>query len=278
MGTWRSGQQQQGKTYLVTGSTDGIGQHTALNLARAGGNVIIHGRSSQRVDASRQRIEKAAAGGWVKAYTYDLSSMASVRDFAAAVRHDVQTLNVLLNNAGVFEQRMSKTVDGFEMTWSVNVMAPFLFTSLLLDSIQDRIVNVSSISAGSSVDFSNLQQEKGFSSHGSYALSKIAMMAFTAKLAKRLQKQGGPTVNCLDPGTVNTKMLEAGWGMCGMPVSAANGETFLATDPCVKATTGEYFNGNRVVSMRGEARKTKVQDRLWTILEQQTGAVWPQQS
>ena len=61
-------------------------------------------------------------------------------------------------------------------------------------------------------------QEKGFSSHGSYALSKIAMMAFTAKLAKRLGEKG-PTVNCLDPGTVNTKMLEAGWGMCGMPIA-----------------------------------------------------------
>ena len=64
-------------------------------------------------------------------------------------------------------------------------------------------------------------QEKGFSAHGSYALSKIAMMAFTAKLAKRLQKQGGPTVNCLDPGTVSTKMLLAGWGDCGMPVSVS---------------------------------------------------------
>lgn len=64
-------------------------------------------------------------------------------------------------------------------------------------------------------------QEKGFSAHGSYALSKIAMMAFTAKLAKRLQKHGGPTVNCLDPGTVNTKMLYAGWGQIGMPVSVS---------------------------------------------------------
>lgn len=64
-------------------------------------------------------------------------------------------------------------------------------------------------------------QEKGFSAHGSYALSKIAMMAFTAKLAKRLQRQGRPTVNCLDPGTVNTKMLFAGWGACGMPVSVS---------------------------------------------------------
>lgn len=57
---------------------------------------------------------------------------------------------------------------------------------------------------------------------------------------------------------------------------AANGETFLATDPSLTATTGEYFNGNKIVSMRGEARKTKVQDRLWSVLEQQTGANWPQ--
>ena len=61
-------------------------------------------------------------------------------------------------------------------------------------------------------------QERGFSSHNSYSLSKLAMMLFTAELVSRKQGQGAPSINCLDPGTVNTKMLYAGWGPCGMDV------------------------------------------------------------
>lgn len=103
------------------------------------------------------------------------------------------------------------------MTWAVNMVAPFLLTSLLLDTITDRIINVSSISAGSHVDWDNLQMEKGFSSHSAYSLSKLAVQLFTAELAPRVAARG-IVVNTLDPGTVNTKMLGAGWGMSGIPV------------------------------------------------------------
>ena len=80
-------------------------------------------------------------------------------------------------------------------------------------------------------------QEKGFDEHNAYSLSKLAVMMITAEQAERLgQRQ--PTVNCLDPGTVNTKMLIAGWGPCGISIEDANYELHLATSPGLATTTG----------------------------------------
>ncbi|KAL0037733.1 hypothetical protein WJX77_009988 [Trebouxia sp. C0004] len=227
-----------GKTYLVTGSTDGIGRHTASKLAAAGANVLIHGRTKEKVTTTHRDLD--TKGGKISSYTYNLASFSQIRQFAEAIKADHKNIDVLFNNAGVFETQRSLSEDGYEMTWAVNVLAPFLLTSLLKDIITDRIVNVSSISAGSSIDFDNLQQEKGFSSHNSYSLSKLASMMFTCDLAEHM-KPKGVTVNCLDPGTVNTKMLIAGWGSCGIDVKDANYEYKLGTDPSLAKETGKYY-------------------------------------
>lgn len=166
----------------MTGSTDGIGQHTALKLADAGADVIVHGRfycTQLKFDLSDflQKVtlstsvryrnpEKVAAackrlsgkGGKITSYTCDLSSFAQIRKLTDKIKADFSSINVLINNAGVFEQRKMLSEDGFEMTWAINVLAPFLLTSLLKEIITERIVNVSSISASSRIDFDNLQQ------------------------------------------------------------------------------------------------------------------------
>ena len=151
-----------GKTYLVTGSTDGIGRHTAEKLCRAGAHVIIHGRNPGKVEDVAQSL--ASAGGNVTALCADMADLKQVRQLATEVKTALgdKPLNVLLNNAGVFEKQRSTTADGLEMTFGVNVAAPYLLTSLLLDIISDRIVNVASISAASSIDFGNLQQASFF--------------------------------------------------------------------------------------------------------------------
>jgi len=97
-----------------------------------------------------------------------------------------------------------------------------VLTHALLDCVTSRIVNVSSISASSRIDFNNLNQEKGYSSHDAYSLSKLAMQMVTAELAARIQRPGLVT-NTLDPGTVNTKMLFEGWGPCGIEVGPLPG-------------------------------------------------------
>ncbi|KAL0041893.1 hypothetical protein WJX79_007944 [Trebouxia sp. C0005] len=181
-----------GKTYLVTGSTDGIGRHTASKLVAAGANVLLHGRTQEKVTATKRDLDSIAKGNKISSYTYNLASLSQIRKFAEAIRADHNNIDVLINNAG------------------------------------------------SSIDFDNLQQEKGFSSHNSYSLSKLASMMFTCDLAEHM-KPKGVTVNCLDPGTVNTKMLIAGWGACGIDVKDANYEYKLATDPSLAKETGKYY-------------------------------------
>jgi NAD(P)-dependent dehydrogenase (short-subunit alcohol dehydrogenase family) len=182
-----------------------------------------------------------------------------VRRLAAKVRAGLAgaRLSTLVNNAGVYEQQPRASVDGLEMTWAVNVAAPFLLTSLLLDAVTDRIVTVASISAASSMDFTNLQQERGYSAHGAYSLSKLANICFSHALAKRLQKAGSAiTSNSLDPGTVNTKMLLAGWGPIGMRVADAGDAFFVATDSSLAEVSGAYFVGAR-------RRTPPAQRRIW---------------
>lgn len=201
----------RGKTYLVTGSTDGIGKQTITKLAAAGANVLIHGRNADKVANVSKQVSAAAAGGKISSYTFDMSSFADVRNFAEAVRADHPSIHVLINNAGIFSRQKAFSKDGIEMTWAVNALAPFLLTSLLLDTVTERIVNVGSMALASSMDFNNLQQEKGFSGHNAYSVSKLANLMFSNQLAP-MMRQRGVTVNCVHPGIIATNVLRDGWG------------------------------------------------------------------
>lgn len=265
------------RVFLVTGATDGIGAHTAQRLAREGGTVLVHGRSEARVAAAVAAVEAAGrdSGGAARGYVADFASLAAVRQLAQQVQRDFPHLDVLINNAGVYEQQLQRSQDGLEMTWAVNVAAPFLLTACLLGTLRQRIVNVASISAASSLDFDNLQQERGFSAHGAYSLSKLADILFTYELSARLQAAGSPvTCNCLDPGTVNTKMLLAGWGPCGIPVKDADNEFLAAADPALAGVTGAHFVGGRQRQSPPITYDRSVQAQLWGVLQEQTGAQW----
>ena len=115
-------------------------------------------RTKEKVTTTQRDLDSIAKGGKISSYTCNLASLSQIRKFAEAIKADHKKIDVLINNAGVFETQRSLSEDGYEMTWAVNVLAPFLLTSLLKDVVTDRIVNVTSISAGSSIDFDNLQQ------------------------------------------------------------------------------------------------------------------------
>ncbi|KAG7673215.1 hypothetical protein Ndes2526B_g03363 [Nannochloris sp. 'desiccata'] len=268
------------KSYLVTGSTDGIGRHTAEKLYRAGAHVMVHGRNAARVKETVDFLT-SNGNGTVSSFVADLSDLTQVRRLATEVKETLKwegkQLTCLINNAGVYENQKVISSSGLELTWAVNVAAPFLLTSLLLaqNSIKERIVNVASVSASSSIDFDNLQQEKGYSAHNAYSLSKLADIMFSNELAERLAKSGAPiTSNSLDPGTVNTKMLYAGWGPIGMRVQDANDQFFLATDGSVSQVSGGYFISSRENRAPSPAYDVDARRRLWDILEEQTGAQW----
>ena len=102
--------------------------------------------------------ELSGKRGKISSYTCNLGSFSQIKRWTEDIKADFSSIDVLINNAGVFEQHKTVSEDGFEMTWAINVLAPFLLTSLLKDIVTERIINVSSISAGSRIDFDNLQQ------------------------------------------------------------------------------------------------------------------------
>lgn len=153
-----------------------------MDIARTGAQLVVHGRSAQRVDKARREIEEA--GGRAEGVTFDLASLASVRQGAEELARRFPRLGVLVNNAGVFMNERVRTVDGLETTFQVNHLAPFLLTNLLrkgpLSGPGARIVNVSSIAhLRGRMHFEDLQLARGFQGYGAYAQSKLANILFT---------------------------------------------------------------------------------------------------
>lgn len=232
---------------LVTGATDGIGRETARELVRRGARVLLHGRNAAKVEATRAELEDLAKGSTVAPALGDLASLASVRRLGEELLARPERIDVLLNNAGVFMNDSVATEDGFEATFAINHLAPFLLTHALLPKMRDgapvRIVNVSSIAhARGAIDLAQLGARDGFEPYRAYAASKLANVLFTVELAKRLG-EGTITVNALHPGVVSTKLLTEGFKMKGRDSLAEGSATSvkLALDPSLASVTGRYF-------------------------------------
>ncbi len=263
------------KTVLITGSTDGIGKQTAFELAQMGAQVVIHGRNEQRCGKTAREIQSLLPQAKLAWLCADLASLKQVRQMATEFNDRFDRLDVLINNAGVFEAQRRLSADGFEMTFAVNHLAHFLLTGLLLDKIRQnapaRIINISSMAHASQMDFDNLQGERGYSGYQAYALSKLANILFTVELAERLQNSA-VTVNCLHPGVISTKLLQAGWGMGGASlVEGARTSVYLASSPEVTNVTGKYFVDKRAALPAVTAEDKQVRQRLWQISETLTG-------
>jgi NAD(P)-dependent dehydrogenase (short-subunit alcohol dehydrogenase family) len=243
---------------LVTGSSDGIGKQTALELARGGAHVIVHGRSEERAAAA------ASAVGAAEIWVCDFGSLEEVR---AAASRLPPGIDVLINNAGVYLQRRQLTKDGYETTFQVNHLAPFLLTNLLLPSLGKgaRIVNVSSqVHSSGVLAWEDLMGEKNFSGYGAYAQSKLANLLFTRELARRQQKA---TVNALHPGVIGTKLLRGGFGGMGggSPEQGAATPVYLATSKEVEGVTGKYFVQRREARPAPQALDDEAARRLWDV-------------
>ena len=266
------------KKIFITGSTDGIGKQTALDLAQNGATILLHGRSPARGESVLHEITSTTGNRRIEIFTADLASLKQVRDLAEKIRQKHASLDILINNAGVYETTHKISQDGFERTFAVNHLAPFLLTHLLLDPLRKgghgRIINVSSMAHASSMDFENLQGEKHYSAYEAYALSKLCNILFTYRLAHKLEGTG-ITVNCLHPGVIGTKLLRAGWGMGGSPVTQGSGNlVYLATAPELEGVTGKYFLDKKQKKSSRISYDRKIQKKLWRISERLTGVVF----
>jgi NAD(P)-dependent dehydrogenase (short-subunit alcohol dehydrogenase family) len=277
--SYMSGTALRGKTYLVTGSTDGIGQHTAMKLAENGATVLLHGRDRRRLDTTKSLILKANPDAILKEYLYDLETIDATKQFAEHILSSNDRLDGLINNAGVYRETLKKTSDDLEATFAINVAAPFILTCLLLPLLrrtpQSKILNVSSISQGGSIDVENLQFEKrSYSSHSAYSLSKLYMAAFSHELATRVTAEEALVLSC-DPGTVNTKMLLAGWGYCGIDIDDANDEFNLITADFNPTVHGTYFVSCHPSRCHRDVYNDALRSALWNRLEEITGVSLP---
>lgn len=266
------------KTILITGSTDGIGKQTALDLAKTGATILLHGRNPARGERVVHEIRKATGNGRIEIFIADLASLKQIRSLAEQVHQKHKILHILINNAAIYENTRKITQGGFEMSFAVNYLAPFLLTYLLLDLMKrgapSRVINVSSMAHASSIDFENLQGEKHYSGYEAYSLSKLCDILFTYKLASRLEGTG-ITANCLHPGVINTKLLKTGWGMGGSPVTeGSKNSVYLATSPELKGVTGKYFVNKKQAKSSGISYNQETQTKLWHISEKLTGIVF----
>lgn len=258
---------------LITGSTDGIGRAAAIEAARRGYRVIVHGRSEQRVDAVLGEIRRV--GGIEiepQGVTADLASLADVRTLAHRLRGDLARLDVLINNAGVISRTRRVSRDGFELTFAVNHLAHFLLTTELLDRITEsapaRIVNVSSmVHYGATIEFDDLMLERDYDGYRAYEQSKLANVLFTTELARRLDGTGVTAVS-LHPGVINTKVLHE-YFSGGAPAEQGAGNVLTpALDPGYAHLTGTYFSEARPKDPDPAGTDPDTARRLWEVSEE----------
>ena len=261
----------QGKVMLVTGSTDGIGKETALELARRGATVILHGKDPGRCQRALDEAVRAARNKSPGCFAADLASLTEVRKLAEDITARYDRLDVLINNAGVFMTSRMLSADGYEMTFAVNHLAPFLLTHLLLDllkkSAPSRVITVASVAHHrAQFDLDNLQGEKRFTGYGAYALSKLGNVLFTYELAERL-RGSGVAVMCVHPGSVGTKLLREGFGgMSGVPVKqGADTPVFLASAGEPDGLSGKYFVQRREEQPASLARDAGLRKKFWDV-------------
>ena len=263
-----------GKTALVTGSTDGVGRLVARKLGQAGARVLVHGRDAER--GARIIAEIETSGGAATFLAADLSSLDEVRRLAGVVQATVDRLEILINNAGIGTAGPRQTsAEGFELRFTVNYLAGFLLTLLLLPLIKNsapaRIVNVSS--AGQQpIDFDDVMLTRGYSGARAYCQSKLAQIMSTIDLAAELEGTG-VTVTCLHPATyMDTSMVRrAGVRPLSTVEEGARAILNLATSPTVAGQTGLYFNGLREAKAQAQAYDADARRRLQALSLELTG-------
>ncbi len=266
-----------GKTVLITGSTDGVGRRVAERLVAAGATVIVHGRDKTRAEELVSRIRDK--GGKAAYHLADLSSLDEVRTLAEAIERDHNRLDILINNAGIGTSGggagRQVSQDGHELRFAVNYLAGFLLTRRLLPllkaSTPARIVNVSSVGQ-QAIDFSDVMLTRGYSGVRAYCQSKLAQIMFTFDLAEELAGSG-VTANCLHPATYmdTTMVRQAGVAPISSVEQGADAILNLAAGTALEGHTGLHYDGLRPSRAAAQAYDAAARQHLRTLSQSLTG-------
>ena len=262
---------------LVTGASSGIGLHIAIGLARAGMGVVIAGRDRARTEAARRFIIECSRSDRVEIVLADFSRLAEVRRLAEEFLSSHDRLDVLVNNAGLFSPKYRISADGFELTFAVNHLAPFLLTNSLFERLKTsapaRIINVASEAhRHNRIDIGNLARPQDWTMAKAYGRSKLCNILFTKELASRVDANE-IVATCLHPGMVATAigqrggLVELGWRlmkpfMIG-PVQGAETPVFLATVADPTPFHGGYVVRKTLTQPGSPALDSRLARRLW---------------
>ncbi|MGC2162706.1 MAG: oxidoreductase [Silvibacterium sp.] len=291
---------QTGKLAIVTGANSGVGFHAAKELARAGAQVILACRNSQKAAAALRSILSEIPSALLEVAELNLASLASIRAFTEKFLAQQRSLDLLINNAGVMAlPDRQLTADGFELQFGTNHLGHFALTGLLLPAIfaapAPRIVTVSSIAHhGGKIRFNDLQWTRGYKPWPAYRQSKLSNLYFAFELDRRL-RAAHPAIASIavHPGISRTNLFKAGPGqkknLVGIVVplvtsfiaqSDAQGALptlYGATAP--QALSGHFYGPNGFQEIRGypvevraeaQAYDEAVAAHLWNVSEELT--------
>lgn len=234
------------KTILITGSTDGIGKLAAESLAKLGHKVIVHGRNEAKLAKVVSEIRDRTENHNVTGIAGDLSTAESVRKLAKEIADFIGTIDVLINNAGVYKTTNPRNTQGLDMRFMVNYLAPYLLTHHLLDHDTvniERIINLSS-AAQSPVTLKALEGKEDLQENEAYAQSKLALTMWSFDLAEKFPDT---TIIAVNPGSLlNTNMVKEAFGKHWSPASKGSEILVdLAVSEKYQNDTGKYFDNDK---------------------------------
>jgi NAD(P)-dependent dehydrogenase (short-subunit alcohol dehydrogenase family) len=284
------------KRVLLTGGGRGLGRVTAEKLAALGHHVVLLARTPPAARSAVEEIRRRHPEAVVEPRAVDLSSLGEVRAFAAREAERGAPLDVLFHIAGVMptSPTRSVTVDGYEETLAVNVLAPFLLTALLLPALararSARVVTVGSRlhlpgSRGEPVDFDfdDPQLEHGYNPDRAYKNSKLAVLWFTYELQRRLEGSR-ISANSVCPGFVPATAAASTHGLMRLVMTylmphmrfatsveaATDSLVFMAVDPSLEGVGGKFYGECRPIESSAQSRDLDQARRFWDLAERLT--------
>ncbi len=283
-----SGAPTVGRVALVTGATSGIGRQVAIGLAARGATTVLIGRGEERTSRIAAEIARQTGNPSVESLPVaDLALLSEMRHLADEVLRRYPQVHILVNNAAAFFAKREVTADGLERTFALNVMAPFVLTSLLTGRLREsapaRVVQVASRAhKGYEATLEDLQSSAGYRGFQVYGRSKLELILLTREFARRLQGSG-VTVNAVHPGWVRSGFAKNSGGVFAFGLRSvgllmgrsewkgAQTPLFVAIDPSVAPISGEYFSNRRISRSSGPSRDMVTARRLFAVCAELSG-------